>query len=131
MPSKLTHPLSSPGLHAGSVPPTPATNRARVGRFDDGLRTHPVNNRVGRFDDGLRTHRVNNRVGRFDDGLRTEVAKRRVGRFDDGMATPPDLSPEHNDGRDPGGDPQDGRLQPAPRRPDRPGARARSPLLHK
>jgi hypothetical protein len=101
MPSQLTHTLSSPGpRHAGLVHPTPTTNRARVGRFDDGLRTHPVNNRVGRFDDGMRTHPVNNRVGRFDDGLRTAFVERRVGRFDDGMATPPDLSREHSDGRD-------------------------------
>lgn len=85
MPSQLTHTLSSPGpRHAGLLHPTPTTNRARVGRFDDGLRTHPVNNRVGRF----------------DDGLRTAFVERRVGRFDDGMATPPDLSREHSDGRD-------------------------------
>jgi hypothetical protein len=37
--------------------PTPVHDRARVGRFDDGMSTYPDRNRarVGRFDDGMTT----------------------------------------------------------------------------
>jgi hypothetical protein len=37
--------------------PSPVHDRARVGRFDDGMSTYPDRNRarVGRFDDGMTT----------------------------------------------------------------------------
>src|ERR1039458_10177142 len=66
-------------------------NRERIGRFDDGMATHPTINRerIGRFDDGMATHPTINRerIGRFDDGMATHptINRERIGRFDEGI----------------------------------------------
>src|ERR1700759_111843 len=68
-------------------------DRARVGRFDDGMSTYPDGNRarVGRFDDGVATYpdRDRARVGRFDDGSSAaqDHDQAVVGRIDGGNAT--------------------------------------------
>jgi hypothetical protein len=52
--------------------PTPVHDRARVGRFGDGMSTYPDRNRahVGRFDDGMSTAPEHGQgpIGSIDDG---------------------------------------------------------------
>jgi hypothetical protein len=75
---------------AENAEPTQVQDRARVGRFDDGMSTYPDRNRahVGRFDDGMSTYPDRNRahVGRFDDGMTTasEHGQAPIGTIDRG-----------------------------------------------
>jgi hypothetical protein len=80
-----------PRQTADADPPA-VQDRARVGRFDDGMSTYPDGDRarVGRFDDGMSTYPDGDRarVGRFDDGMSSTLdnGQTAIGSVDDANA---------------------------------------------
>jgi hypothetical protein len=87
MSSQSPPPVSlTAGWHAGAATAAAVTDDEHAGRFDDGMRTLPMDRRIGQFVDGMRMLRVDARIGRFDDGARALPVDTRLGRFSDGPA---------------------------------------------